>query len=114
MATTQRVIGYIDGFNLYYGLRKRGWTQFYWIDPYRLVEALIVPGESLEAVKYFTARVRDDPDKKSRQSAFLDAIRCQSSAETIMGKYSRRPKTCRSCGATWMDYEEKMTDCAIS
>ena len=27
-----RVIVYVDGFNLYYGLRSKGWKRFYWLD----------------------------------------------------------------------------------
>ena len=26
-----RVIAYIDGYNLYHGLREQGWKRFYWL-----------------------------------------------------------------------------------
>jgi hypothetical protein len=29
---TQRVIAYIDGFNLYYGLKDKGWRRYYWLN----------------------------------------------------------------------------------
>ncbi len=109
-----RVIGYIDGFNLYYGLRDRRWHQFYWIDPHRLIQALLAPTHTLVAVKYFTARVKDDPAKHARQSAYLDAISVHSQAEVILGRYYRKPVRCRNCAAQWTSYEEKMTDSAIA
>ena len=28
----ERVIAYIDGYNLYYGLRDKRWKWFYWLD----------------------------------------------------------------------------------
>ena len=28
----ERVSVYVDGFNLYYGLRSRGWRRYYWLD----------------------------------------------------------------------------------
>ena len=29
---TRRVAVYVDGFNLYYGLRSKGWRRYYWLD----------------------------------------------------------------------------------
>ena len=110
----QRVIGYIDGFNLYYGLKQRKWHQFYWIDPFALVAALLPPSQQLVGVKYFTARVRQPKTKRDRQSKFLDAIGAHSQAEIILGKFYRKPRQCRSCHITWTTFEEKMTDCAIA
>ena len=28
----RRVMVYVDGLNLYYGLRSKGWRRFYWLD----------------------------------------------------------------------------------
>lgn len=110
----QRVTAYVDGFNLYYGLRARGWGQYYWHDPYRLIEGLIRPGFRLVAVKYFTARVRQPDDKRRRQGAFLDALRAVSSVEIILGKFYRNHQRCNTCGHSWPSHEEKMTDSAIA
>jgi len=109
-----KVIGYIDGYNLYGGLRQRGWRQYYWIDPYLLIQQALGQGEELVGVKYFTARVKGPDDKRARQTAFLDAIRIVSSAEVILGKFYAKPKECRSCGCRWTSHEEKMTDSAIA
>ena len=32
LAIHQRVAVYIDGFNLYYGLKSKGWSRYYWLD----------------------------------------------------------------------------------
>lgn len=109
-----RIIGYIDGYNLYGGLKQRRWYQYYWLDPHKLIESLAPPSSRVVAVKYFTARVKGPEDKRKRQSAFLDAISATSSAEVILGKFYRRPGHCRSCGAEWESFQEKMTDSAIA
>ncbi|MFG0284042.1 MAG: NYN domain-containing protein [Phycisphaerales bacterium JB039] len=103
----------MDGFNLYYGIRERGWRDRYWIDPFRLVESLLVPPVDLVSVKYFTARVKRPKEKRERQTRFLDAVRSGNS-EIILGKFSERPRSCRQCGAEWLSHEEKMTDSAIA
>ena len=54
-----RAAVYIDGFNLYYGALKG--TPYKWLD----VEALarkLAPTDQLVAVRYFTARVRPQPN----------------------------------------------------
>lgn len=111
---TNRAIAYIDGFNLYHGLKDKDWKQFYWIDPAALAKQLLTGGRVLSGTKYFTARVKSPEDKRDRQSAFLDAICAQSDAEIILGRFFRHAKPCRSCGVPWVRYEEKMTDSAIA
>ncbi len=66
----QRVIAYIDGFNLYFGIRSKGWSRYYWLNPRLLIENLLKPGQQLVLTKYFTARVSHSPDKHKRQTTF--------------------------------------------
>ena len=42
---TRRVAVYVDGFNLYYGLRSKGWRRYYWLDLRSLSEQLLRPGQ---------------------------------------------------------------------
>ena len=70
-------MAYVDGFNLYYGLKSKGWQRYYWLDVRHLAENLLRPGQSLEAVRYFTARIRpqpNDPGKPARQDTYLQAL----------------------------------------
>ena len=73
----QRVTFYIDGFNFYYGLRrtKRNepqWADYYWINMVKLCQGFLGEGQEVEKVIYFTASPLN-PEKSSRQSAFLNA-----------------------------------------
>jgi len=70
-----RVAGYVDGFNLYYGLLK-GRRGVKWLDVVRLVE-FFAHGRKAVFVRYFTAPVRSppwDPGKSSRQQTYLRAL----------------------------------------
>ena len=53
----ERVIAYIDGFNLYYGLKSSGWRRYYWLNIQRLVQNLLKPNQRLILTKYFTSRI---------------------------------------------------------
>ena len=48
----ERVIAYIDGFNLYYGISDKGWRRYLWLDLAALTRSLLVPGQQLAATKY--------------------------------------------------------------
>jgi hypothetical protein len=68
----QRVIVYVDGFNLYYGLKTKGWKRYYWLDIVKLFETFMRSNQELITVKYFSARP-DGIDKSKRQDAFFQA-----------------------------------------
>ena len=113
----ERVVVYIDGFNLYYGLRSCGWRRYYWLDLHRLSQNLLRPQQVLAAVHYFTARISPepgDPDKPVRQSMYLEALATLPDLQIHYGYYVAREQRCLSCGATWRTYEEKMTDVNIA
>ena len=71
----QRVIAYIDGFNLFYGLLKG--TGNKWLDLVSMCEAMLKPNQALVAVKYFSAKISpssSDPRKALRQTIYLEAL----------------------------------------
>ena len=106
----ERVIAYIDGFNLYFGINDRGWRRYLWLDLNALALRLLKPNQTLIATKYFTARVRADKNKIRRQSAFLQAIETTGGVDIHYGRYQEKVKRCHQCLSTWVEYEEKMTD----
>jgi uncharacterized LabA/DUF88 family protein len=111
---TERVIAYIDGFNLYWGLRERGWRCYYWLNIYLLCQNLLRPPQQLFLAKYFTSRITSPPDKRKRQSTFLDALHTIKGIEFYYGKYQENPIRCKKCGHENLVPEEKMTDVQIS
>jgi len=113
----ERVIAYIDGFNLYFGLKSRGWRRYYWLDPAALAKNLLKTGQTLVATNYFTARISGsshDPGKQERQNTYLEAISATARTTIHYGHYLRKHQQCFRCGATWETHEEKMTDVNIA
>ena len=113
----QRVIAYIDGFNLYYGLKAKRWRRYYWLNLKLLMENLLGPNENLIATKYFTSRVSartGRSDSPKRQAIYIEALETLSDFEIHYGHYLTHPITCRNCGNTWDIPDEKMTDVNIA
>lgn len=64
---------YVDGFNLYYALRR---TPYKWLDLGKLF-AQLLPNHSIQQIHYCTARIKarpNDPDGPNRQDAYLRAL----------------------------------------
>lgn len=124
LALTQKqsVIAYIDGFNLYFGIKhntKRNWQKYLWLDLYEFCLSLCEPHQELVEVKYFTTRIRNDPAKVERQSAFLDVVASSGNVTMFEGFFDKKryychnckeSHQCTNCGIRQKKYTEKQTD----
>jgi hypothetical protein len=123
----KRGIIYIDGFNLYHGLKRKGWIKYLWLDLEKFSQTILPPDHELELVRYFTSRVKafdDDPAKPIRQGIYLDAVdRLKPKVLTEYGTYQAFQSHCRHCdgdiccahcGKPHVKPNEKKTDVNIA
>lgn len=117
-----KTIVYIDGFNLQYGLLRD--VKWRWLDLEEFSRALLTPKYEITAIKYFTARVKSDPNLPALpndQARYLDAISGNPLIKVIEGSYKRfrvklpfAKEPCISCEkvkyATVWKTEEKKSD----
>ena len=91
------------------------WQRYYWIDVVNLFEQFLGLEQELNKVIYFTASPLD-PDKNSRQSAFLNAnaILNPNRFEVVRGKYINKTIKCPHCHLAINRPEEKKTDVNLS
>ena len=112
-----RVVAYVDGFNLYFGLRESNLQRYYWLNIRSLAERLLKFNQELVYTKYFTARINGDPEKEKRQATYIEALetlRGNNDFEIYTGHYQRDPYECSRCKATYLIPHEKMTDVNIA
>ena len=109
-----RTIVYIDGFNLYFGLRAKGWDKYLWLDLCKFSNALLGSNQSLQHTKYFTSRVRGNVGKQQSQSAYLDALATLGCFTIFWGRYQPDEKQCQKCGHYAYHPMEKKTDVNIA
>ncbi|REF29928.1 NYN domain-containing protein [Calidifontibacter indicus] len=110
-----RLIVYVDGFNLYHGLHDAARCRWLWLDLVELAASLR-PRSTVEVVRYYTAPVLDQPGAQRRQQTYLDALSAQHGPriEVVQGRYQSKTKSCRKCGSRWIEREEKETDVNIA
>lgn len=72
-ARKPRAVVYVDGFNVYHGIRG---TPYRWLDLGRL-SRILFGNRTVARIRYFTARVADRPgdlDQAARQDRYLRAL----------------------------------------
>jgi len=110
----QRVIAYVDGFNLYYGLRSKRWKWFYWLNIQEMAQRMLKQEQILLSTKYFTSIINRPVDKHKRQATFLEALGTLSDFHIYYGHFLSDMVTCSNCGHIYQTYHEKMTDVNIA
>lgn len=111
----ERLIVYVDGFNLYHGMHQEFGRSTLWLDLVALAQSFR-PKQRLVAVKYFSAPVLDDPHAQSRQAHYVEALsaRYPNQFAAVMGRYQKKSIVCFRCGNAHTHYEEKETDVNIA
>lgn len=115
MTGVQRVIVYIDEYNLYYGMRSAYEFRYKWLDLQAFSEGLLQSGMVLAAVKYFTAITTSTTGSRQRQEIYLKALQAHcDKLEIHYGRFLSKPQKCRQCGEQYIGFEEKKTDVNIA
>jgi hypothetical protein len=115
-APKPRVIVYIDGFNLYYGVLKDT-PHLKWLNLERFCK-LLRPHDDIQAIRYFTALVTGPT--APNQGAFLKALATTPLVGVVLGKFKEKLAKCRVLGCAhptskmFRVPEEKRTDVNIA
>ncbi len=112
-AEKERVVVYIDGFNMYFGLIEAGFLNCKWLDTNKLARNLLKSNQEIVEIKYFTSRVSNNPDKQKRQTTYIEALESVG-IKIYYGHYQSDTTECRRCGNIWPTFHEKMTDVNIA
>lgn len=86
-----RVAVYVDGFNLYYGALRD--EPHRWLDIEALSQSFLTKRQILVDVKYFTAKVKETPEKpgqRKRQEKYLRALGTLPKVSIYYGHFSTR------------------------
>jgi uncharacterized LabA/DUF88 family protein len=111
----ERLAFYIDGFNLYFGLKDKGWRKYYWLNLYEMCSRLLRPKQELIKIRYFTAHInKANEDKRKRQLTYLEALKTLPLLEIHYGRYLATRQKCFNCGHSFLKHNEKKSDVNIA
>jgi uncharacterized LabA/DUF88 family protein len=106
------LIVYVDGYNLFHGLRSQYHDDRYqWLDLVSL-SRLLRKDDNLVRVNYYTAPLKGTPTAIGRQQTYFGALQAAGGAKIKIhqARYQTKTVNCVKCGARWHSYEEKETD----
>ncbi len=111
----QRVISFIDGFNLYHAIDNLHRPELKWLNLNLLSQTFLqLKSEELTKVYYFSAHAdhMNEPTQK-RQRAYIKALEI-THVIPILGHFKRKDRKCPKCRHKWEGHEEKETDVNIA
>ena len=110
-----RVISFIDGFNLYHAILSLNDPQLKWLDLRKLSQEFLHPlREELVQISYFsTIASHRNPAAQERQKTYLRALEL-CGVKTVLGQFKQKNRDCPKCFAKYIGHEEKETDVNIA
>ena len=103
---------YIDGFNLFYALKKP-YPEFLWVNYSALAKSILGPQDSLSVVVYFSALATWKPRDVQHHRTFIKAQRW-ANVEVVLGRFREKDVKCHLCQKVFRTHEEKRTDVNIA
>ncbi len=105
---------YVDGFNLFYSLKRMRRRDLYWLNLESLMQALVPVGSSLEFVNFYTSPSLETSSNRgirARQELYWKALGSTSKVRIIQGKIVHREMWCLAhCKGRFTKWQEKETD----
>jgi uncharacterized LabA/DUF88 family protein len=109
----ERVIAFVDGFNLYHSLADNpAYNKYKWLNIRKLLE-VYVPAKELKEIHYFTALTTWNLEKVTRHRILIRALE-HVGANIVYGEFRRRDRFCPTCKKQYVAHEEKQTDVNIA
>jgi len=110
----ERVVCFVDGFNLYHSLLGfPGGEKYKWLDIRKLCSLFLMSKQELHRVLYFSAYVGWDLQKVRRHRTYVRALEA-TGVEVVLGEFKKKTRRCRQCGKDYDTFEEKETDVDIA
>jgi len=111
----QRVISFIDGFNLYHAISNLHRPELKWVDLKALSKVFLKSySEELSQIFYFSAYAEHvNKQKQECQKKYIRALELRG-VIPILGQFKMKNRKCPACDHRWFGHEEKETDVNIA
>lgn len=106
----ERIICFVDGFNMYHALKDLRKPHLKWLDLQLLFSRLTRSKSQLVTqILFFSAYPTWKQDSYHRHRLYVKALTAHG-VTPIMGQFKNKPKRCLKCNTEWISHEEKETD----
>lgn len=106
----ERIICFVDGFNLYHALNDLHQPHLKWLDLQLLFSRLTrSTSQLITQIFFFSAYPTWKLDSLQRHRLYVKALSSHG-VTPILGQFKNKAKKCLKCHAEWISHEEKETD----
>jgi uncharacterized LabA/DUF88 family protein len=106
----ERVICFVDGFNMYHALDQLKKPHLKWLDLRKLFTLLSRPkSQVITQILFFSAYPTWKPNSYLRHRHYVAALQVNG-VTPVMGHFKKKSKECHKCRVKWESHEEKETD----
>jgi uncharacterized LabA/DUF88 family protein len=110
----ERIIVFVDGFNLYHALNEvPQYHKYKWLNLAKLSKCFVSQEDNIVDILYFTAYITWNPGKLARHKIYITALRTVG-VKPVLGAFRRKDRTCQVCHKQYKTFEEKQTDVNIA
>lgn len=106
---TERIICFVDGFNLYHALKDLRQPHLKWLNLKLLFDRLTKKSQIITQIFFFSAYPTWKKESYSRHRQYIQALSA-SGVTPVMGKFKEKDRKCPECKHQWTGHEEKETD----
>lgn len=111
---SERVICFVDGFNMYHALDELKKPYLKWLDLKKLFSHFVkTKSQIITQILFFSAYPTWKPNSYRRHRIYVAAL-SSTGVIPILGKFKVKQKKCFQCGAQWDAHEEKESDVNIA
>jgi len=83
-----KAIAYIDGYNLFNGIREARFPRKYlWLNVRDLIKGLLAINQELVVAKYFTAKPFGNSGRANRMRTYIETLERLDYCQVVKGKY---------------------------
>lgn len=106
----QRVVGFVDGLNLYHFLHSTGKNHLKWVNLELLFSQYIDPNtQKLSHTFFFTTYAHWKPPSHQRHLQYVSALSTLN-VTSVIGRFATTHHKCHACHSKWKSHLEKETD----
>lgn len=113
---SDRITFYVDGYNLYRGIKQEYGRKWLWLDIGGLCADITDSAQQIQAIHYCTAMSKGDAASRKRQEDYWKALRTVPLLKRHLGRFQDIPRYCKApgCGAMVGRFSEKQTDTRLA
>jgi uncharacterized LabA/DUF88 family protein len=113
-AGVQRVVGFVDGFNLYHAIKDLSQPHLKWLDIRSLLSSYAAQAnQQVVEVYYFSAYATWLTSQYARHRAYVVALSA-TGVTPVLGNFKAKDRHCSHCRHKWVAHEEKETDVNVA